>query len=69
MLDRGHYSTEQRNPKSMGLGNMSVAQAFDLINGEDAIIAAAVAAARDDICRAHEQSLGKRERMPFHRYW
>jgi N-acetylmuramic acid 6-phosphate etherase len=54
MKDRGHFTTEQRNPRSMGLGEMSVGAAFDLINGEDATIAAAVAAAREDICRAVE---------------
>jgi N-acetylmuramic acid 6-phosphate etherase len=36
----------------MRLGQMTVVEAFDLINAEDASIAAAVAAAREDICRA-----------------
>ncbi len=38
----------------MHLDRMSVAEAFDLINGEDAAIAGAIAVARSDICRAIE---------------
>jgi len=38
----------------MRLDRMSIAESFDLINGEDASIASAVAAARSDICRAIE---------------
>ncbi len=52
MDDRGDLSTEQQNPLSMGLHRLSTVQAFELINREDATVAAAVAAARDDICRA-----------------
>jgi len=52
--DRGHLTTEHRNPRSMKLGAMSIAQAFDLIHSEDAGVARAVAAARGDICRAIE---------------
>jgi len=54
MDDRGHLTTEHRNPKSVRLDRTSVAEAFDLINSEDATIARAVAEARDDICRAIE---------------
>lgn len=54
MDDRGHLITEHRNPKSMNLDRTTIAEAFDLINSEDATIAGAVAAARDDICRAIE---------------
>ncbi len=52
MNDRGHLTTEFRNPRSMHLDRMSVSEAFDLINSEDAGIAAAVAAERENICRA-----------------
>ncbi len=52
MDDRSHLTTEHRNPRSRRLDRLSVAEAFNLINGEDAGVAAAGAAARDDICRA-----------------
>lgn len=54
MQDRGHLLTELRNPRSMHLDRMSVEEAFDLMNAEDATVAAAVAEARADICRAIE---------------
>jgi len=54
MDDRSHLTTEHRNPRSRQLDRLSVGEAFDLVNGEDATIARAVAAARDDICRAIE---------------
>ncbi len=54
MEDRGHFLTEQRNPRSMDIDRMSIAQGFDVMNAEDASIAAAVAAARDDVVRAVE---------------
>ena len=54
MDDRGHLTTEHRNPRSQQLDRLSIPEAFDLINHEDVGIAAAVAAARDDICRAIE---------------
>ena len=54
MDDRGHLSTEQRNPRSMGLDRLSVGEAFDLINGEDQRVARAVSAAKNEICRAIE---------------
>ncbi len=52
MNDRGHLTTEHRSPHSARIDRMSTHDAFDLINGEDATIAAAVARAREDICRA-----------------
>jgi len=52
MNDRGHLTTEHRSPHSVRIDRMSVGEAFDLINQEDATIAAAVAQAREDICRA-----------------
>jgi N-acetylmuramic acid 6-phosphate etherase len=54
MNDRSKLTTESRNERSMRLDRMSIAESFDLINGEDASIASAVAAARSDICRAIE---------------
>ncbi|MFH0980456.1 MAG: N-acetylmuramic acid 6-phosphate etherase [Planctomycetota bacterium] len=54
MQDRGHFLTELRNPRSMRLDRMSVAEAFDLLNSEDATVAGAVADARADICQAIE---------------
>lgn len=54
MMNRGHLTTEIRNPRSMPLDRMGVAEAFDLINGEDATVAAAVRDARSDICAAIE---------------
>jgi N-acetylmuramic acid 6-phosphate etherase len=54
MQDRGHLMTELRNPRSARIDRVSVAEAFDIINAEDATIASAVAAARNDICQAIE---------------
>ncbi|MEW6251903.1 MAG: N-acetylmuramic acid 6-phosphate etherase, partial [Planctomycetota bacterium] len=50
--------TELRNPRSAGIDRMSVAQAVELMNAEDASIAAAVAAAQPEICRAIELVVG-----------
>ena len=52
MEDRGHLITERRNPRSRRLDRLSTREAFDLLNAEDATIAGAVAAAREEICRA-----------------
>lgn len=52
MNDRGHLTTELSNPHSMHVGRLSTRDAFDLFNREDASIADAVAAARDEICEA-----------------
>jgi N-acetylmuramic acid 6-phosphate etherase len=54
MQSRGHLLTELRNPRSTHLDRMSIAEAVDLMNSEDATVAPAVAAARADICRAIE---------------
>lgn len=54
MQDRGHLLTELRNARSMKIDRVSIAEAFDIMNAEDASIAAAVAAAKTDICRAIE---------------
>lgn len=47
--DRAHISTEQRNPRSMGLDAMSVEECVALINAEDATVAAAVGRAAPQI--------------------
>ena len=54
MDDRGHLQTERCNPHSSSLDLMSIGDAFDLMNREDASIAAAVAAARQEISQAIE---------------
>lgn len=54
MQDRGHLMTELRNPRSMTIDRMSIAEAVDVMNAEDATIAQAVAAAREEICKATE---------------
>jgi N-acetylmuramic acid 6-phosphate etherase len=54
MQDRGHLMTELRNPRSMTIDRMSIAEAVDVMNAEDATIAQAVAAARNEICQAIE---------------
>ncbi len=68
MKNRNHLDTEQRNPKSHHLGEMSVEGAFDLINTEDATVSIAVAAARAEICAAIDlvvQSLEKGGRLIY----
>ena len=54
MQDRGHLMTELRNPRSLHIDRVPIAEAFDIMNGEDATIAQAVAAAKADVCRAIE---------------
>jgi len=54
MQDRGHLLTEQRNAKSKVIDQATVAEGFDIIHGEDATLAAAVAAAKESICEAVE---------------
>jgi len=54
MKDRGHLMTELRSPRSMRIDRMTVGEAVDLLNAEDATVAAAVAAARNEICQAIE---------------
>ncbi len=54
MNDRGHLETERRNPRSADLDRLTIADAFALMNAEDAAIATAVAAARHEICHAIE---------------
>jgi N-acetylmuramic acid 6-phosphate etherase len=54
MQDRGHLLTEQRNERSLSIDRLSIAQAVDLINAEDATIASAVAQAKPEIVNAIE---------------
>ncbi len=54
MDDRGHLTTEHPNERSAHLDRLSIGEAFDVINREDATVARAVANARGDICRAIE---------------
>ncbi len=54
MQDRGHLLTEQRNQNSIAIDRLSIAEAFDVINAEDASVAAAVAKARPEVVKAVE---------------
>ncbi len=54
MQDRGHLMTELRNPRSLRIDRVSIAEAFDIVHGEDATISAAVAAAKPGVCKAIE---------------
>lgn len=49
---RGDFPTEQPNPASTELDRRSLADAFDIVNGEDATIAEAVARAKTEIVAA-----------------
>jgi N-acetylmuramic acid 6-phosphate etherase len=49
---RAHFPTEAENPASEGLDRLSVADAFDVMNAEDASVASAVARAKPEIVRA-----------------
>jgi N-acetylmuramic acid 6-phosphate etherase len=51
---RDHFETERPNPASEALDTLSIAAAFDVMNAEDARVAAAVAAAKPAIVRAIE---------------
>lgn len=54
MEDRGHLTTEQRNPRSTRLDRMSIDEAIGLVLSEDATIPQAIALASADIARAIE---------------
>jgi N-acetylmuramic acid 6-phosphate etherase len=54
MDDRGRLLTELRNPRSEHIDRVSIAEAIDVMNAEDAAVPAAVAAAKPEICRAIE---------------
>lgn len=60
--------TEQRNPRSMGIDQLSAIEIVDLINAEDRTIADAVGAQREPIARAIElvvESLNKGGRLVY----
>ena len=52
--DRGHLSTEQRNPAAAQLDRMSALEAVDLMTSEDARAVQAVAARREELAAAVE---------------
>ena len=54
MDNRGHLLTETQNPRSQHIDRLSISEAFDVMNGEDASITSAIADARGDICKATE---------------
>ncbi|RJP32480.1 MAG: N-acetylmuramic acid 6-phosphate etherase [Phycisphaerales bacterium] len=54
MEDRGHLTTERPNAASEWLDRLSIDRAFEVINGADAVVAAAVGGAKREICRAIE---------------
>lgn len=54
MEDRGHLMTELRNPHSQRLDTMSIPEAFDLMNAEDAAVVRAVGDAKAEVCAAIE---------------
>lgn len=49
--DRGSIGSEQRNPRTMSLDTLSVRECVDLLNAEDAMVAAAVGRAAPEIAR------------------
>jgi len=53
-VSREHFPTEAANPKSAELDTLGAGAAFDVMNAEDAGIAAAVRAAKAEIVRAIE---------------
>ena len=60
--------TEQRNPRSMGIDQLSALEIVDLINAEDRVIAAAVGEQREQIARAIDlvvDSLDKGGRLVY----
>lgn len=51
---REHFETERPNPASERLDELSIADAFEVMQSEDARIADAIAAAKPEIVRAIE---------------
>ena len=49
---RDHLLTEQPNERARGLDALTTEEAFDVLNAEDATVAAAVGAAREELARA-----------------
>ncbi len=56
---RDHLLTEQPNERASGLDALTTPEAFDVLNAEDASVAAAVRAARDEIARAADLIAGR----------
>jgi len=54
MRNRGYLMTEQTNERSQSIDQMSTAECFDLMNSEDATVAAAVARTKPQIVAAIE---------------
>lgn len=52
LTDRGHLLTEQANPASQKLDQLSPLEFVDLVNAEDAKTLSAIAAAREDLAAA-----------------
>jgi len=52
MQDRSNLLTERRLPESMRLDSLSIEQALELMNAQDAIAVAAVAAVRREVAQA-----------------
>ncbi len=50
--NRGHLLTEQRNPRTRGLDQMSLERMFEVINTEDAALPGLVAGAKAQVCQA-----------------
>ncbi len=55
-LDRGHLLTEQINPNSANLDQLSTLELVDLFNREDARTIAAIAAARSELAEAIDRT-------------
>ena len=53
-MNREHFPTELANPRSAELDTLDAGAAFDVMNEEDASVAAAVRAAKSEIVRAIE---------------
>jgi len=55
-VGRGHLLTEQVNPRSQNLDQLSSLELVDLFNQEDAQVIAAIAAARSELAQAIDRS-------------
>lgn len=60
--DFGRFLTEQRNPRTMELDRVPLAEALRIINDEDAQVAGAVGRVLDDVARAVELIVERRRR-------
>ena len=60
--DFGRFLTEQRNPRTMDLDRLPLAEALRVINDEDAKVAGAVREVLGDVERAVELIVGRRRR-------